>query len=69
MPVVNLHKTKRQKKEYERMKKQLNKIDDWVNKHSHILRKNCNSNTLPIFQLYSHYKTKSIRLKKLLYIS
>ena len=64
-----LNKTTRQKEEYDRMKKQLFNIDNWINKNNNILKKNCSKHNVHIFQLYYHYTVKAIRIKKQLHIN
>ena len=68
MEKVKLNKTKRQKKEYYRMIKQMNYINNWMEDNYHIIRKGCNENNINIFQLYNHYNRKLVRLKNLLHI-
>ena len=64
-----LNKTQRQRIEYIRMIKQLSSINNWENKHKHILKKNCGEHNKHIFQLHQHYNLKAIRLKKLLHMN
>lgn len=60
----DIFKTKRQKKEYNRMVNQLYFIESWINKHNHILKKNCNDDNIHYFQLYRNYQKKKINIKK-----
>ena len=62
-----LNKTQRQKEEYIRMIKQLSSINNWQDKHKHILKKD-NKHNKHIFQLHQHYNLKAIRLKKILHM-
>jgi len=64
-----LNKTQRQRKEFERMKKQLNFINNWEDKHKHILKKNCGEHNVHIFQLHHHYNVKANRIKKQLHMN
>ncbi len=68
MKKSGLNKTKRQKKEYYRMIKQMNSINNWMKDNYNIIRKGYNENNINIFQLYNHYNKKLVRLKKLLHI-
>ena len=69
MTIDTLDKTKRQRKEYNRMAAQLNFINNWFDNNQHIIRKNCCDHNIHIFQLHHHYTVKAIRLKKLLHIT
>lgn len=59
-----LNKTERQKKEYDRMRKQLNFFNNWEDRHKHILKKDCKQDNIHFFQLFHHYTTKANRIKK-----
>ena len=61
---LDIFKTKRQKKEYIRMVNQLNFIENWINKNSYILKKNCTDSNIETHQLYRHYIKKANNLRK-----
>ena len=60
----DVFKTKRQKKEYNRMLNQLYNIESWINKNNYILKKNCNDDNIKYFQLYRHYQKKADNIKR-----